>query len=176
MAERLGAGGRLIAFGRDAAASDATHVSVEFMHPVIVGKRALAALALGSESELESLARPGDLLMVLCHGEPGDSERRIADAARRRGLLTIALTGPGEVLPADFCFGVDCADAQVVQEVHETAYHVLWELVHVFLEAPRGAGDRCITCGDVGVQARVVVAGERQAVVEGEAGTRFLSY
>src|SRR5215475_7468664 len=46
MARRFLAGGRLIAFGRGASATDAQHVSVEFVHPVIVGKRALPALDL----------------------------------------------------------------------------------------------------------------------------------
>ena len=45
MAERFLRGGRLLAFGRGACATDAQHVSVEFVHPVIVGKRALPALA-----------------------------------------------------------------------------------------------------------------------------------
>ena len=40
MAERFARGGRLIALGRSPAArSDARHVAVEFVHPVIVGKR-----------------------------------------------------------------------------------------------------------------------------------------
>lgn len=41
MAERFLQGGRLLAFGRGPYATDAQHVSVEFVHPVIVGKRAL---------------------------------------------------------------------------------------------------------------------------------------
>ena len=50
MAERFARGGRLIAFGRTPAArSDARHVAVEFVHPVIVGKRALPALGLAGE-------------------------------------------------------------------------------------------------------------------------------
>ena len=50
MAERFARGGRLIAFGRTPAArSDARHVAVEFVHPVIVGKRALPAIALAGE-------------------------------------------------------------------------------------------------------------------------------
>src|SRR5919205_2097113 len=44
MAARFLRGGRLLAFGRGAAATDAQHVAVEFVHPVIVGKRALPAL------------------------------------------------------------------------------------------------------------------------------------
>ena len=46
MADRFQRGGRLLAFGRGQCATDAQHVSVEFVHPVIVGKRALPALDL----------------------------------------------------------------------------------------------------------------------------------
>ena len=46
MSERFLQGGRLLAFGRGPYATDAQHVSVEFVHPVIVGKRALPALDL----------------------------------------------------------------------------------------------------------------------------------
>ena len=46
MSERFARGGRLLAVGRSPAArSDARHVAVEFVHPVIVGKRALPAVA-----------------------------------------------------------------------------------------------------------------------------------
>ena len=42
MAERFARGGRLVAFGSSPAdLSDVRHVAVEFVHPVIVGKRAL---------------------------------------------------------------------------------------------------------------------------------------
>ena len=45
MAERFARGGRLIALGTSPAArSDVRHVAVEFVHPVIVGKRALPAI------------------------------------------------------------------------------------------------------------------------------------
>src|SRR5918911_135325 len=50
MARRFHQGGRLLAFGNGAWATDAQHVSVEFLHPVIVGKRALPALALTNDS------------------------------------------------------------------------------------------------------------------------------
>jgi hypothetical protein len=47
MAARFGGGGKLIAFGNGAGSTDAQHIAVEFIHPVIVGKRAcdLAVLA-----------------------------------------------------------------------------------------------------------------------------------
>ncbi len=46
MSDRFLRGGRLLAFGRGPYATDAQHVAVEFVHPVIVGKRALPALDL----------------------------------------------------------------------------------------------------------------------------------
>ena len=50
MAERFARGGRLVAFGQTPSArSDARHVAVEFVHPVIVGKRALPAIGLAAE-------------------------------------------------------------------------------------------------------------------------------
>ena len=75
MAERFLQGGRLLAFGRGPYATDAQHVSVEFVHPVIVGKRALPALDLSIAFRpwLEAILRPED--MVMGFGPPeGDSE------------------------------------------------------------------------------------------------------
>jgi D-sedoheptulose 7-phosphate isomerase len=44
MAARFSEGGKLIAFGNGAGSTDAQHLAVEFVHPVIVGRRALPAL------------------------------------------------------------------------------------------------------------------------------------
>jgi D-sedoheptulose 7-phosphate isomerase len=65
MAERFLRGGRLLAFGRGPYATDAQHVSVEFVHPVIVGKRALPALDLSVlfRPWLEAIVRPEDIAM-----------------------------------------------------------------------------------------------------------------
>src|SRR6185436_17059973 len=65
MARRFADGGRLIAFGRGAAVTDAQHVAVEFVHPVIVGKRALPALDVSAAFQpwLHALVRPEDIVM-----------------------------------------------------------------------------------------------------------------
>lgn len=163
MARAFAQGGTLVAFGRGAAASDAAHVAVEFMHPVIVGKRALPALA-GAPVPLQ---RPGDIALVVCHGAPGRAEEAFVDSARRRGLLTIALTGAGQALgAAEHNFTVRSADADVVQEVQETAYHVMWELVHVFFEHPGLLEEACLTCGDVAVALEVATVTGSTAIVE----------
>ena len=70
MAERFAAGGRLIAAGETPSArSDARHVAVEFVHPVIVGKRALPAIGLAGEggpiaAQLALTVEPGDIVML----------------------------------------------------------------------------------------------------------------
>jgi D-sedoheptulose 7-phosphate isomerase len=162
LARAFARGGTLLAYGTGAAATDAAHVAVEFMHPVIVGKRALPALA----NPDPALARPDDIVLGLVHrGSDPVVEQRLSDA-RRRGLLTIALSGNGPAPDADHAFAVPSPDPDVVQEVHETTYHVLWELVHVFFEHPGLLEDQCLTCGDVAVQARVVAVHGDTAVVE----------
>src|SRR6478752_9560220 len=91
MSERFLRGGRLIAFGRGPYATDAQHVSVEFVHPVIVGKRALPALDLSIlfGPWLDAILRPEDLVMGF--GPPeGDSEVVVAlRQAHRRGAMTL---------------------------------------------------------------------------------------
>jgi D-sedoheptulose 7-phosphate isomerase len=136
MAERFARDGRLVAIGVTAQArSDVRHVAVEFVHPVIVGKRALPAVGLAGESapllaELDLLAEPQDI--VVAFGEPGDGPA-LGEAlamARARGCLTIAFAPLG----AEWELEPPSDDPFVRQEVVETAYHVLWELVHVFFE------------------------------------------
>jgi D-sedoheptulose 7-phosphate isomerase len=170
MARAFANGGTLIPLGRGAAATDAAHLAVEFMHPVIVGKRALPAVAPSNHpsgsSTLARLARPGDIALLLVHGGAGAEDRELMADARRRGLLTIAMTGDGERVEADYWFAVPAGDPAVVQEVQETAYHELWELVHVFFEHPGLLNEACITCGDVAVEARVVAAGGGNATIE----------
>jgi D-sedoheptulose 7-phosphate isomerase len=123
MADRFLRGGRLLAFGRGACATDAQHVSVEFVHPVIVGKRALPALDLSSEFALwlDALVRPEDIVMGFAP-PGGDPEVQAAlDSARARNAMTLALPAVTD-------------DAFINQELIEVLYHTLWETVHVFLE------------------------------------------
>jgi D-sedoheptulose 7-phosphate isomerase len=119
LAERFLAGGRLLAVGASAQdRSDAHHVAVEFVHPVIVGKRALPALALRPD-QVDLLAEPRDALIAF--GEP---------VSGPRSCLTIGFA-PGT---AQWVFQPPSGDPFVRQELIETLYHVLWETVHVFLD------------------------------------------
>ena len=98
-------------FGTGGASTDAQHVAVEFVHPVIVGKRALPAISLTTDiATVTGIAASEGLAQIFAHqirvlAEPDDIALGIsADgnctsvlaglaAARERGLLTIALAG-----------------------------------------------------------------------------------
>jgi D-sedoheptulose 7-phosphate isomerase len=132
MSERFLRGGRLLAFGRCSYATDAQHVSVEFVHPVIVGKRALPALDLSMAFQpwLRAILNSDDIVMGF--GPPeGDPEVVAALAwARSRQAMTFALPGP------DSTYSLEAVtqDPFIHQEMIEIFYHTLWETVHVFLE------------------------------------------
>ena len=142
MADRFQRGGRLFVCGDGGQRSDVAHVVVEFVHPVVVGKRALPAMPLpdmaggAARRALATLGRSDDLLLVLSATALDDPARALLDAGRANGLLTIALTGgaAGAGAHADHVFMVPSTDPCIVQETHEMLYHVLWELVHVFFE------------------------------------------
>jgi D-sedoheptulose 7-phosphate isomerase len=143
MAERFLEGGRLLAFGRGPYATDAQHVSVEFLHPVIVGKRALPALDLSLcfGSWLETIARPQDMVMGFGPPEGDDEVEAALQKAHNKGTLTFALPGQR----ADYATAAPSDDPFIHQEMIEILYHTLWETVHVFFEhreiAPRDAGE-----------------------------------
>ncbi|MBA3472773.1 MAG: SIS domain-containing protein [Rubrobacter sp.] len=132
MSRRFLAGGRLLAFGNGSAATDAEHVSVEFVHPVIVGKRALPALDVGPDFEkrLPVILRPEDMVMGFSFPEADPTVEEALHAARERGALTFALTGEA----GEYSFAPPDEDPFVCQEVFEVLYHMLWETVHVYFE------------------------------------------
>jgi len=132
MASRFQRGGRLLAFGRGAAATDAQHVSVEFVHPVIVGKRALPALDLSPAFNrwLPAIVRDADI--VIGFSDPAGDEAVDAALAQAGALhaFTFALPGPN----GDFALTAPSHEPFISQELIEVLYHTLWETVHVFFE------------------------------------------
>lgn len=158
MAVRFHQGGKLVAFGTGAQSTDALHVAVEFVHPVIVGKRALPAISLTADiatvtglaadggmdgifaHQIRLLAEPADIALGIAADGDDQSVLRGLVAAREAGMLTIALTAGGGAIGAspavDHVLAVRSTDPRVIKEVHVTMYHLLWELVHVFFEQP----------------------------------------
>jgi D-sedoheptulose 7-phosphate isomerase len=159
MAVRFHRGGKLVVFGAGGASTDAQHVAVEFVHPVIVGKRALPAISLTTDvatvtgvaerdgvdaifaHQIRFLADPADIALGISADGRSASVLAGLETARRLGLLTIALVGGdgGRIAASaavDHVLVVTSGDPRVVKELHVTTYHILWELVHVFFEQP----------------------------------------
>jgi D-sedoheptulose 7-phosphate isomerase len=132
MSERFLRGGRLLAFGRGPYATDAQHVSVEFVHPVIVGKRALPALDLSVlfRPWLEAILHPEDIVMGFGPPEGDPEVWATLQEARLKDAMTFALPG------VEGSYAVEAAteDPFMHQEMTEILYHTLWETVHVFFE------------------------------------------
>ena len=159
MAVRFHRGGKLVVFGNGGPSTDAQHVAVEFVHPVIVGKRALPALSLTSDvatltgianqvgmaetfaHQIRLLAEPPDIALGLSSDGRCANVLRGLEQARELGMLCVALVGGdgGRIAASGVAHHLLIAasrDPRVVKEVHVTMYHVLWELVHVFFEQP----------------------------------------
>jgi len=132
MSERFLRGGRLLAFGRGPSATDAQHVSVEFVHPVIVGKRALPALDLSMlfRPWLRAILRPEDIVMGFGPPEGDPEVWATLEQARAQGAMTFALPG----MEGSYALEPVTEDAFIHQEMVEILYHTLWETVHVFFE------------------------------------------
>jgi D-sedoheptulose 7-phosphate isomerase len=125
-------GGRLLAFGRGPYATDAQHVSVEFVHPVIVGKRALPALDLSIlfRPWLQAIVRPDDIVMGFGPPEGDPDVWAALQDAHAREAMTFALPGT----EGSYALTPATNDPFVHQEMIEILYHTLWETVHVFFE------------------------------------------
>jgi hypothetical protein len=164
------------------------HLAVEFVHPVIVGKRALPAVHLGGAdvtAGLRLLARPGDVLVVLSSGDDPEA----VDLLRRSEAwgLTRLWLGAGTEPPhglAEHLAWCPNPDGAYSGEV-VLLYHLLWELTHVVFEhpglldpGPAASEEVCVTCSDEGRVAEILAVradGMADVVVSGVAETLDVS-
>jgi len=148
----------------------AHHVAVEFVHPVIMGKRALPSVALVEPdpvAQCRVATRPGDVVIAVASAD----QPQVIEAMRRApawGAETIWIgSGPRpDAGVADHILWVASDDPMVPATGRFVLmYHLLWELTHVCFEHPglltpepdECADGACITCGDEGRIAEVIV-------------------
>ncbi|MDP9075555.1 MAG: HypC/HybG/HupF family hydrogenase formation chaperone [Actinomycetota bacterium] len=160
------------------------HVAVEFVHPVIMGKRALPAIYVDDADligTMRMLVRPGDVVVALGTADDGE----LAALLRRADPwgLTSVWIGAGPHPPSglvDHLLWVDGADPGVAgrSSGFVLLYHLLWELTHVVFEhsglletpPPVCTDDVCITCSDEGRVAEVATVADADTVVALVAG------
>jgi hypothetical protein len=153
----------------------AMHIAVEFVHPVIMGKRALPAVALTGPDLVDLVrvsVRPGDIVVAVA-GADDAQVRSVMRRAPAWGVTTIWI-GSGmrpKAGAADHVLWLDDPDPRVpATGGFVLFYHLLWELTHVCFEhsgllKPDCAEDVCVTCSDEGRLGEVVSASGEMATV-----------
>lgn len=146
----------------------ALHIAVEFVHPVIMGKRALPAVALTGPNLVDLVrvsVRPGDIVVAVA----GADDAQVRSVMRRSpawGATTIWI-GSGErpkAGMAEHVLWLDDPDPKIpATGGFVLFYHLLWELTHVCFEhsgllKPECAEEVCVTCSDEGRLGEVVTA------------------
>jgi len=163
----------------------AQHVAVEFVHPVIMGKRALPAVAVATgEADriavLRSHVRSGDVILVVGADAADHDVMAVLRRAPSWGATTIWI-GAGDRPPAGVADHVLWSGGDPALAPHDgrfvLVYHLLWELTHVCFEHPgllqtdvTCDGPVCITCSDQGTLAEVVRATAVTATVRTAGG------
>jgi hydrogenase maturation factor/phosphoheptose isomerase len=185
LARRFAAGATLWCWA-PRAPEHAQHVAVEFVHPVIVGKRALPAVAVTTGeapalSTLRALVRAGDVLVIVGAAAADEQVAAVLRRAPSWGAATI-LIGAGHRPDAGVADHVLWLDGDAGLAPHDgrfvLVYHLLWELTHVCFEHPGllqaeenpCEGPSCITCSDEGNVAEVVRATAASAIVRTATG------
>ncbi|MEO6886933.1 MAG: hydrogenase assembly protein HupF [Jatrophihabitantaceae bacterium] len=168
----------------------AHHMAVEFVHPVIVGKRALPALAL-TDSNVVAQARvsvrPGDLVIAVAAAD----DAAVLDLMRRVPAwgATSVWIGSGDrpaTGAADHVLWIEDPNPLAPATGRFVLmYHLLWELTHVCFEHPgllveadeQCTEQVCITCSDEGRPAEVILPADGvfgQALVRTATGQEYI--
>jgi D-sedoheptulose 7-phosphate isomerase len=153
-------GRKMLVCGNGGSATDAQHVAVEFMHPVIVGCKALPAICLTNDMamvtaiandvgfddvftrQIIALGSEGDILLGISTSGNSENLMHAFATARRMKLSTIGFAGNdggkmNELCASgllDFCLTVPTSSIHRVQETHVALYHIMWDMVHTFLK------------------------------------------
>ena len=156
LAERFDKGGRLFVMGNGGSLCDALHIAVEFNHPIIEKRVAFPAIPLMTDiatmtaisndldftrvyvNQLRLHGQPNDVAMVFSTSGKSPNLIYALEAAREKKMMTVAFSGKdGGRFPdiSDYCFVVPSYSIHRIQEVHATAVHIIWDLVHIALGA-----------------------------------------
>ncbi len=172
MSGRFSNGGRILAFGRGPYAADAQRISVQFMQPATVDKRALPALDLSLffRPWLEAILRPRDIVVGL---GPPQGDVLIEEAlamAHAHGALTLGLPGIG----GSYVLEPPTQDPFLHQELIGTLNHTLWETVNVFLEQRQQETAVVVDQIAASLQMKVQAGGRLRAIVAGEESVQMV--
>jgi D-sedoheptulose 7-phosphate isomerase len=154
LADALGAGHRAFFFGNGGSAADAQHLAAELVWKYRIDRPGLPVVALTANTssltaigndgsfdavflrQIEALGSAGDVAVAI--STSGNSRNVILaiEAARRKGLVSVGLTGQGGGRMrglVDRCICVPSEDTPRVQEAHIVIGHIWCEIVETRL-------------------------------------------
>jgi D-sedoheptulose 7-phosphate isomerase len=167
MARAFHKGRKLLVCGNGGSATDAQHIAVEFMHPITVGRKALPAICLTNDMamvtavandvgfndvftrQIIALGNDGDVLLGISTSGNSENLLHAFETARGMKLTTIGFAGDdgGKMVEMsgggllDFCLTVPTSSIHRIQETHVALYHIMWDMVHTFLQNKSMLGD-----------------------------------
>ncbi|SRR6266852_7698368 len=146
----LESGGKIILFGNGGSAADAQHIAAELVGRYLRDRRALAAIALTTNAstltaiandytydevfsrQIEAIGCKGDLAIGISTSGNSRNVIRALVAARKKGLITVGMTGGGGGKlrqEADFCLCIPSEHTPRIQEAHIAVGHILCEII-----------------------------------------------
>ncbi|MDQ3175072.1 MAG: SIS domain-containing protein [Acidobacteriota bacterium] len=160
LAKAFHRGRKLLVCGNGGSATDAQHVAVEFMHPITIGRKALPAISLTNDMamvtavandvgfddvfsrQIIALGSEGDILLGISTSGNSENLMQAFATARRMKLGTMGFAGDdgGKMVEMsargllDHCFTVPTSSIHRIQETHVALYHIMWDIVHEFLQ------------------------------------------
>jgi len=151
LASCLERGGKVLICGNGGSAADAQHFAAEFVNHLRFDRPALPAIALTTDSsvltsvandrryedvfarQIDAIGAEGDVLIVLSTSGASPNVLAALAAGRRKGMITVGLTGQSGIEPmsaaSDVLLAVPSRDTQRIQECHLFAYHVIADMV-----------------------------------------------
>lgn len=159
IADAFNEGKKLIIFGNGGSACDASHIAAEFVNRFKKDRPGLPAIALNTDMavitsiandydyseifarQIKTLADSGDIVIAISTSGSSRNILKAVDAAKKKGLKTIAFTGlKGDKFASksDYAFVVPSDDTPRIQETHITIGHVICQMVEeILFEVPR---------------------------------------
>ncbi len=142
----LESGHKILVFGNGGSAAEAQHLAGELVNKFSKPRRALPAVALTTDTstltsiandssfdmvfsrQVEALGSEGDIALALSTSGTSANILEALRTARKKGLVTIALTGEGggKLGPlADFLLDVPSRNTPRIQELHLIVLHLI---------------------------------------------------
>lgn len=145
----LKSGNKLLLCGNGGSAADAQHIAAEFIARYKLERQSLPAISLTTDTsiitatgndydfkkifsrQVEGLGSKGDILLGISTSGNSENVLYAVEAAKQKGMTTIALTGKsgGKLKGAvDICFCAQTSDTPHIQEIHITALHAISDI------------------------------------------------